>query len=485
MMRSDPFFRFVFLAVLPLLGMTAGSPPALGQRVSVSEAIPLRKDDFYQILGRIGDQILLSTDNGYSLDLLRFDDRLRQVGRKELELDKRRGQILGVMPSGPASFVVLYVFSRKGESFLKVHRYDGEGMLQDSATLFAFAPDMEVPDCRMAMSEDRNTAIVYFTEKQTWLSVYALDLRRLALLWDTRVSIDGFSFYRQFRAMMVDDQARMHLVLEKERKPREDGAVLELLHFGPGYSDVLSRQVVLQGIQYQRLKFRYDNLNRRLAGVGLTVDKSPDRATGIVCFFIGDAAQGDFELHRFPFREEVARKMTGNPEAALKGLEDLEIRDMLLRTDGGIVVTVEESRRLERNIAGQQFQFGASGVRYIVDYYYEDLLVASFGPDGNPDWLEVLAKKQYSQDDDGLYSSVFLMEAPDQIRLLYNDEIAYENTVSAYRIHHTGKVDRTSVLSTDYQKLKLIFREACQTTADEVLVPSERSGRIRFVRIEF
>ncbi len=107
------------------------------------------------------------------------------------------------------------------------------------------------------------------------------------------------------------------------------------------------------------------------------------------------------------------------------------------------------------------------------------------GEDASLDWHAVLPKKQSSQDDDGLFSSCFMMTAPDQLRLIFNDEIAYENTVSAYQVDWRGEVVRNSILSTDYQKLKIIFREAVQTGVYELLVPSERSNKLKIVRIEF
>lgn len=457
----------------------------MAQRVSVSEAITLRKDDFYQILGRVGSRILVSTDNGYTLEMLSFDDRLRLVSKKELELDKRRMQILGVVPVGD-QFAVIYSFGRRGETFLKAHRYNTDGLLQDSVTLYQFQDNLQAPDCRLVASEDESKVLVYYTEKQAWLSVGAIDLRELKLMWWTRIAIDAFSFYKQFRTLLLDNTGKMHLVLEKEsRRSRTEEIHLELIQFGTGYEAALSRHIGLEGLKPQRIKFAYDNVNRRLVGAGLTYDKWANRANGLLCFFIDEKTEGEFELVGHPFSEEIARKMAGNPDAHQKGLEDLELKQLFLRQDGGAVLFVEESRRLERNIAGQQFHFGPAGARFIVDYYYEDLLVSSFGPQGALDWQEVLPKKQYSQDDDGLFSSAFIMTAPDHLRLIYNDEIAFENTVSAYRIDPSGMAERISVLNTDYQKLKLIFREARQTGVFELLVPSERSGKVRFVRMEF
>ncbi len=457
----------------------------LAQRVSVSEAITLKKDDYYQILGKIKDLMLFSTDNGYTLELMAFDEKLRMLWKKELELDKRRTQVIGVVPHA-AGFTVIYQYSRKGENYLKAHRYSETGILQDSVTLSQFEQSYTPPECRMVLSEDHSKALIYFVEKQERLNVQTINLTSLSKIWTAHVAIDAYTFFRQFRSLIVDNAGKMHLLLEKESKrSKPEDHSLELIQFASGDISPLSRHISLENLASKKVKFVYDNINNQLVGIGLTANKDPGKATGLFCFYLDQLTEGVFELHQMPFDQEIARKMTGNNDAANKGLEDLEIREILLRRDGGIVIVLEEVRRLERNVAGQQFQFGPGGNRYIVDYYYEDLMIVSIGPGGAIDWQEVFPKKQYSQDDDGLYSSTLLMTAPDQIRLVFNDEIAYENTVSAYTINHSGTMERSSILSTDYQKLKLIFREGMQTGVYEVMVPSERGGKIKLVRVEF
>ena len=218
---------------------------------------------------------------------------------------------------------------------------------------------------------------------------------------------------------------------------------------------------------------------------GLYSEKNRSRANGLYTFAIANSTSEQFDLHKLPFTEEIMGRMTEVSDPEDRGLENLEIQGLKLREDGGVLILAEESRRYERTTGGQSFQMGPGGGRFIVDYYYEDLLATSIGPQGQIDWQEVLPKKQVSQDDDGLFSSCFVMTAPDRLRMLYNDEIAYETTISAYQVDWQGRIERNSVMSTEYQKLKLIFRESLQTGVNEVLVPSERSGKVKLVRILF
>ena len=461
------------------------APPVQAQRVTVSEGISLRKDDYYQILGRYDNHYLVSTDNKYSLELTAIDEKMRILWSKELALDKRRSQVIGIVPH-TRSFVVLYQYHRKGDYHLKAHRYDSNGLLLDSITLSTYEESFYTPDSRMEVSEDKSKAIVYQIEKQSWMEVQCIDLSNLAMAWTARVSIDAFSFFREFRSLIIDNKGIMHLIMEQNnRRSRLEDHSLNLVEYGPGMISPLTRQVSLGGFLSRQMQFTYDNKHRRLAGVGLEAERDRSRSPGYFYFYIPQDSRDSFRLIRKPFPEEVLARMGEDDAAKEQSLEDMEIRQVLLREDGGVVILMEESRKYERNTSGQNFQFGPTGGRFIVDYYYEDLYITSMGEDANMDWHAVLPKKQFSQDDDGLFSSVFLMTAPDQIRLIFNDEIAYENTVSAYQVNWTGEVVRNSILSTDYQKLKIIFRESVQTGIYELLVPSERSNKLKIVRIEF
>ena len=476
--RLRSLLHLVYLVCL--LGFSAQ-----GQEVSVSEAVSLRKGDYYQILGRINGRLLMTSDNSYSLDLFMFDQRLRNVDKKELTLNKYRTQIVGIIPD-KQFFTVIYQSGRKGEASLTAHRYDDSGNLKDSTTFLTFPVDYDIVDCRLSVSENQKKALIYYVKRPSDLHIMVLDLDSLRLDWQTKVTIDPQAFFRHFRTMLVDNKGMMHLLLQKDNsKNKIENHTLELLQFAPDWVQPLSRFVSLQNIFSQTIKFQVDNINNRLVCAGLYSNKSNDRANGVYGFYLDHTDQGALDLFLIPFDEETARKLTGNPTDSERGIEDLSILQILPRYDGGMVVLLEEYRKQDRNISGQQFQFGPGGARFVTDYYYEDLMTLSLSPTGDVDWMDIFPKKQYSQDDDGLFSSVFVMTGPDRLQMIYNDEIALENTVSAYRVDYRGMNERVSVLSTNYQKLKLIFREAVQTDINEIIVPSERAGKVKLVQVLF
>jgi len=113
------------------------------------------------------------------------------------------------------------------------------------------------------------------------------------------------------------------------------------------------------------------------------------------------------------------------------------------------------------------------------------MILFAVHPDGTEHWKEVLRKRQYSQDDDAIYSSFFLFKTPGELKFLFNDEIKQENTVGGYVVTGDGHVERRTVFNTDYQRLKLRFKDGMQLAYNECIVPSERNGRLSLVRIIF
>ena len=76
--------------------------------------------------------------------------------------------------------------------------------------------------------------------------------------------------------------------------------------------------------------------------------------------------------------------------------------------DGGVILIGERTRMFERGGTSRNYIDGIS--RFMVDYYFDDLLITSIHPSGEIHWKTILHKKQYSQDDNGIYSSYFLFK---------------------------------------------------------------------------
>ena len=472
------FFGTAFLVCAAVVFLSA-------QQVTVSEAIDLQDDIAYDILGEWSGQFLLLRDQSVKFPVYGFNQQMEQVWEKELELDRRRPQIIDVI-NEKRGFSIAYTYRDDLKSHLKLHRYDPAANLVDSATVATVGEAFFPAPLNSLVSEDRSKLLLYKLEQFQDIHLYSIDLDSLTLLWELVLTPDNLVFDRDFQQMLVDNDGNMFCILNKDnRRIVASNHHYEIFSYGPSLGFQLQRFEILMGDKNTfDVRFAFDNLNQQLVAGGLYADENLSRASGSFYLRFPLANPNDGILEFRELDDTFALTFMGkNFNAKNKGISETVVREIVLRKDGGILMIGERERVYQRNLSGGRYDI--AGGRYVTDYYLDDLFIISYNPDGSAHWENVFHKKQFSQDDDAMYSSYLLVKTPSNLRLLYNDEISHENTVSEYVITATGQSDRNSVLSTDSKKLRLRFRDAIQMAANEVIVPSERRGKLKLVRISF
>lgn len=473
--------KYVWILVLSA-GLVS---PAICQEIIMSEEIPLRSDVSYEILGEFKGRVLLFRDQTNKYEIQGFDQRLRPSWSKILTLDKKNPKVLGSTYS-KNDFTLLYHHRDQNQTILKAARFDPGANMIDSTTVKNFGYLFYTPDFEMMVSEDRSKVLVYYVERQVTLHAFVFDAVHFRLLWEKSFAPASFSFWEDFRQMLLDNDGNFHLILEKNKFiARKDGHHYQIISYFGEDAQLVQYNVPLEGKLTYDVRFTYDNLNYQLVAAGLYAEKVNDRASGYFMLKF-DPGQSDSHFLKFEqFDDAFVSSMAGKEVDKNRGVSEISIRELVLRRDGGVLMIAERSKEYERRLgAPNRVSFDGIG-RFIVDYYYDDIVVVSMHPDGQTHWKAILPKKQYSQDDGGVYSSFFLFKTPGSLRFLFNDEIRFENTVSGYILNSSGAFDRQSLLNTEKLDIRLRFRDALQVSAEEVVIPSERRSRLRLVKIVF
>lgn len=481
---TDKHMRLAMKTLTGLLCavLVVSAIPLCAQTVTVSEEIYLRNDQSYSIIGKVKDRILLFRDQANEFEIHSYDEDMHLRWERELDLKKRRAEIIAVVP-GDTSFHIFYQFRDKGDYFVRHHHYDVHANIIDTVTITVITKLYFAPKFKYAVSEDKSKILLFRTDRESELIAIGYDINRREELWSRQVQFDNGLFRRDFREMEMSDGGDMFVVMDHDKASRRDKE-FKVLMIDRYSANLVTQEVNLDEIVALDLYVRYDNLNQHLVISGLFNDKNVDRAKGI---YVAMVSLGSIRpsIRTINFNEELLEEVHGKDVALRKGLTNYVIRDIVLRQDGGALVIAEMHKEYSRrpNIpVRRDATFGRSGW---VDYYFEDLLIYSIHPDGSEHWRTVLHKKQYSQDDEGIYSSYFLFKTPEKLRLIFNDEIKQENTISEYVLRGNGYFKRSNVFSTDYQRLRLRFRDAIQVAYNECIVPSERNNRLNLVRIRY
>lgn len=459
---------------------------ATAQKVTVSNEINVRANYSYDILPNIGDNILFYHDRGSDHVFEIYDRNLRYKRTKELSFEKKNIMVLGVVPEDE-HFSMVYSYKDEGMSYIRINRYDANAERIDSSTLLSEKSKILMVKHRFVHSDDKSK-ILLFAPADGGLNMLLIDNKNLNLIYGFTMIHKEFNFKDDFQKIMVNNAGEIFIAGKKENyfnKKNKDRIMCMKI---TGLEDISLHYINSEELLIHNLMMKYDEINRRVVFGGLLSRNDETSSVGYFSKSLPSSVipsesmiAGNF------FSMEFLSEFYGKKPGKVKELTGFECRDMIIRRDGGAILITELhkqfTRRAAMNNTGRFGEFIAP--RGFVDYYHEDLLLLSMHPDGSEHWKKVLFKKQFSQDDDGIFSSYFLFKTPSRIRIIYNDEIKNNNTVSEYVIDPVGNYERNSVLSTEYQNLKLRFRDAVQIAPNSFIVPSEKSFKINMVRIDY
>ncbi len=455
------------------------------QTVTMSESLVIRDDVSYDIINDQRGNVLLFRDKGNKFEVQAFDNLMQMAWDKEIELDKKRPEIIKVAPIG-GDFAVIYQFRQKLDLLIKIHRYNPGANLVDSLTIKNFGSKFYAPKMEIAISEDKKAALIWFIEQGNQVTALSFHMGRMKLLWEKTFVLDDFLFQRDFTEMLVDNEGNMFMILEKENKrSKNSDPYFEILKCGTDTGEEIQKiSCPMQGKLIYDTYFSIDYLNNNLIAGGFYSTDNLSKAEGYYYLRIPTDNHNNIMYAFHPFDDEFVSVVLEKEKAKNKGLPEVSVQELVLRQDGGIILIGELNKAFQRGMAAGG-AYSRTGLRPIIDYYYDDIFLISIHPNGDVHWKVILHKKQYSQDDEASYSSYFLAKTPAALRVIFNDEIKTENTVSEYVINASGEYDRNAVMNTERKELALRFRDAVQTAANQIVVPSERRNKLKLVRITY
>jgi hypothetical protein len=456
------------------------------QKVTVSREINVRNNYAYDVLPNIEDHIIFYHDRGVEHNFEIYDQNLRYKSAIQPEFEKKNILPTGVIPMDSA-FHFYYTYKDEDKVIFKAIAYDKNVSVIDSTTYSVKDKKLVSSNPLLAFSKDK-TKVLVFTPNEQFLNLQLIDNLTLKVIFDFNLLVQGVNLKNDFEKLVVSNDGEIFLVTRKAsmwKKRETDGFNLVRII---DKENVFLHRFTPEADEITNLKLDYDNNNKRIVLAGFTTAGDETKTNGYFGFSILPSElpeEAEIIINRFS--SEFSSEVSGKKNKKVKELDGFKIQDIILRNDGGVIIVSESVREFtRRSQMATPGQFGNNlPLRGFIDYYHEDLVLLSTFPDGKEHWKKILFKKQFSQDDSGIYSSFFIVKTPSRIRLIYNDEIKNNNTVSEYVLDPNGNFERRSVLSTEYQNLKLRFRDAIQIGSSSLIIPSEKQAKINLVRIDY
>ena len=471
--------------ILLTLALFSIAPILKAQTLSISDEIYIGNSEGYGIIGKMSDRILFFNLDDNKVKIKAFDAKLHKVWDRDIEPDrKNQSKVLEVLGSRQ-DFNVIYQFRKKGHNYIKAHKYDAQVKLLDSITLHDWGKDLVSPTLKTVYSEDRKVILVYEIVGNDHINALAVSFDSLRPIWYKSFDFKNWDYDRDnYSQIIITNQAEAFFIKEEENR---GGSLEKHRVVVKRFSENEDKEfdISLKDIYGIDMKFSFDNANKQLMGAGVYSAKNFTRAQGYYTLSVTPQYK-DYKITYQLFEDAFVTAVIGKKVTDNKGLNDLTVREIVHKRDGGMLAIYEQVREIERQTnpaMNGRMWFRGDRLRVATDYYYDNILAISVTNTGATDWKSIFYKKQMSQDDDARFCSYFLVKTPSALRFQFNDEIERATTVSEYVLNGIGENERHTIFNTEGQNVSLRFRDAMQVAANEVIVPSDDRRRVRLVKI--
>lgn len=454
----------------------------MGQKISISDPMPFKDGDNFDILGQINGYSFLSSHTNSNFQLFRLDKDLSNLRIKELKLPERRAELLYTTIYKQSIYAV-YSYRQKADLCFKVWILDANLDFKDSITIACLDKQTYNPSIKVLSSEDKSSILIYYQYLDLNIQFISIDLNSKSVVWKYNWDFNlEKSESQDLVKILYDNNRQVSLIFNDVKQHIKNRQLFSI--FWLTKTGVIKNNVVLKDIEILNTDWYINNNNNTLLLLGSYFTQNRNKSKGVIFGSVSIGKQDSLFYKTNDFKLEWIAPITSEKEKFEKNLTDFKMVEMVLKRDTGVVIILENQKEIERTIPGRNINIDGIG-RNIVDYYYNDILLISFSKNGNVEFISPLFKRQFSQDDEADYSSFFLNKSSDYLRLIYNDEIENENTISQYLVDANGKSIRQSILNTDYRKLKMMFRFGKQVGSNTCLIPSFYRNKIKMVKMEF
>lgn len=467
-----------------ILGAILGIFALTAQSVYISPDISIKNDFSYYVLSHPNGTFSLIRDKSYKLSLQTLGVDFEWSIEKSIEIPGKKWRIIEAFESGN-DIGLFYISKSDGEYSLIYSIYNSQAILLKETIIYTGISITNNEGIKILTSDDKNwTGIGFYNtqnEKQLLLYNRLQDSVYYSVNVDKLIDDDEI-IIREFE---ISNQGLVFLfgrTTEPGSGKRKTQTVICKIDLKGNKSE--NRVITFDNGVFINGYAKFDNLNKRLVIGGLYAEKIHQQPKGYIVSYVNE----DMSLAastNVPFTAELLDEWNGKGKKSVLASSELSTRTIALKSDGGCLIIFENTKELSRRpYFSSSDPTGTYPSRWY-DYYFDDIIVASFDKNGKLAWDRVLHKRQYSQDDEGLFSSFFVFHTSALLGIIFNDAISSEGTVSEYLLKPNGDHIRKSLLNTSYKNLNLRFQDATELDAQSILVPSENSGKLNLVKIVF
>ena len=484
---------------------------ALCQRISYSvpETEDSRTIDF-EIVGKVTGNFLVYKNIRSKRAISVYNNDMRLKERVELDFLPDR-TLNAEFIAYPDFAYIFYQYQKRNVLHYMGAKIDGNAKLVgepvelDTTQLSIFA-DNKIYN--MINSEDKQKIMIYKIQKKfdkfnftTLLFNTQLQLQhksRMQLPYDERRDI--------FSDFYVDNDGTFVFARSIKGGSRELINKLFLLTKEPLSDQFDENELPLNKSFLDEVSVKVDNINKRYLINSFYYNQKRGNIDGLYTAIWDKQARRLLVQNMAEFNDSMKREAK-NEGSVRFAYNDFFIRNIILKKDGGFILTAEDFSTQSRSnqwnrmdylygypyLSSYDYYLSRSSFWYyyrprninsLTRYYYNNVVVMNVDKDGKLVWTNVIRKEQFDDGDDN-FMSYQIMNAGGELHFLFNELERRTQLISDQSITPDGRLTRNPTLKSLDKGYHFMPRFAKQVSAKQIIVPCMYRNYICFAKIEY
>lgn len=486
--------KFIRLAALFILTL-GGINPSFGQKIEKSFPAKMsNKYTDYEIIGKNQQGIFLHFYGNTEHQLEMYNDNLRSMQKKVLNLRDKNSQLEEIMLL-ETGLLAFYSHIVEGKQYLKV-RYINDyletsmsSIVLDSITKFSYE-GFDPFYVKQSNDLKKLASFTIFDEKGVFSVRFKVYNDSLSLLHQGKFEIEKRDMV--LKSFKINNNGAVFAVLAKIGRGSDmhDYTYDELYSYfyDPETKNITRQDIVTENYRFKQVISEISNTTNRAYVSACYKNRNNSDDLGILVTGTQEGQQKSF-LQKIPLTKELVGQMQSYDfKDWIERAVIIRPKDIIPRSDGGCIVITEgqyQYTRVIRTPPTNMYFYGESFTRMFDQNHYFDIMALSLEAEGDANWVTILPKVQVTEGDGGIFSSYVLYEANNLLKFLFNEDIYNNGNFIEYNLNPAGVQKRVSLFNSDKEGITLIPQKGKQISGNQLLIPSEQKRNLQLVMFNF
>ena len=248
----------------------------------------------------------------------------------------------------------------------------------------------------------------------------------------------------------------------------------------------IRHNVPMAQFPYHTGKIKFDEMQGKLIFASLVSDRKEDEnygATGLIHGYL----DGDrWQLTQEDFSNNLLTDLTGQAlRQSDNRLKTYYVNRIIPSAQDTSYTLIMESFYSEEEQVFVPSVFATttlSNYRTVELYYYNDIIALQRSPLQKMTTYTILRKSQISENDNGRYSGIFLMNRRQELSLLYADAITLDANYNRFVLKGSD-LQKESLFNLGQKEVLPLTKLAQQTAVNECIIPSYVNNKMKLLKI--